>query len=179
MGTIDAGGCILEPWAVCHIPGLVVQANDAEVSATLTDLFPYPYTEDDAAWWVDKASSERPTRNFAIVVDGEVAGGAGVDLLTGTEQGGADIGYWLGRSFWGRGLATTVLLSLTDYAFAVFDLRRLQAGVFSWNLASARVLEKAGYHLEGRHRQAIFKRGRVGDRLMYGRLRTDPAPPEG
>jgi ribosomal-protein-alanine N-acetyltransferase len=173
MGVIDAGLCLLEPWDLAHLAGLLAQANDERVSAAMTDRFPFPYTQADAESWIAKCRDERPSRNFALMVDGVVAGGAGFETFDGEETGAAEIGYWLGHCYWGCGLATAAVTALTDYAFAVFDLRRIQAGVFSWNDASARVLEKAGYQLEGRHRQAILKRGRFGDRLMYARLRDD------
>lgn len=178
MDVIDLGSCVLEPWSERHIPGAVAVANDPRVSAGLTDRFPFPYTLDDARTWVDTCAGQRPPTHFAIVVDGVVAGGVGFDPFVGEESGGAEMGYWLGHEYWGRGLATTGAKAITSYAFAATDLRRLQAVVFSWNLASVRVLEKAGYRLEGRHREAIVKRGRIGDRLVYARLRTDPAPSE-
>jgi len=77
----------------------------------------------------------------------------------------AEIGYWLGEPFWGRGIATEALGAMTEYAFAHFDICRLEAGVFEWNPASARVLEKNGYVLEGRARLGVVKDGRLGDRL--------------
>jgi RimJ/RimL family protein N-acetyltransferase len=142
----------------------------------MTDRFPFPYTAGDAASWIATCSKERPSRNFAIIVDRRVAGGAGIDVLGGEDTGAAEIGYWLGHGFWGKGLATASLRALTEYVFAAFDLRRIQASVFSGNDASAHVLEKGGYRLEGRHRQAILKRGRVRDRLVYARLRDDALP---
>src|SRR4029078_9643353 len=90
------------------------------------------------------------------------------ELGTDVFHRSAEIGYWLGEPFWGRGIASEVLRAVTDYAWATLDVIRLEAGVFSWNPASARVLEKAGYTLEGRLRQAVVKHGRVGDRLIYG-----------
>ncbi len=79
----------------------------------------------------------------------------------------AEIGYWLGEPFWGRGFATVAVKAVTEYAFATFDLQRVQATVFEWNPASARVLERAGYTFEGRLRSSIVKSGRIGDALMY------------
>lgn len=67
----------------------------------------------------------------------------------------AEVGYWLGEPFWGQGIATTTLGALTEYAFANFDLARLEAAVYEWNPASARVLEKCGCVLEGRLRKSV------------------------
>ena len=108
---------------------------------------------------------------FAIVLAGELVGGIGIEPGVDVFRRSAEIGYWLGEPFWGRGLATEALRGATDYAFTTFDICRLEAGVFEWNPASARVLEKAGYTLEGRARLAVVKDGRTGDRLQYALVR--------
>jgi RimJ/RimL family protein N-acetyltransferase len=82
-----------------------------------------------------------------------------------------EIGYWLGQSYWNRGIATEALVAVTAYAFETFDINRIWAGVFAWNPASARVLEKAGYVLEGRLRNAITKDGETTDELIYSTVR--------
>jgi RimJ/RimL family protein N-acetyltransferase len=138
----------------------------------MRDRFPYPYTADDADAWIKKASAETPATSFAIVVDGAAVGGVGIELGTDVFRRSAEIGYWLGEPLWGRGIATEALRAMTEYAFAHFDVCRLEAGVFGWNPASARVLEKAGYTLEGRARNAVVKDDRTTDRLLYGLVRT-------
>ena len=84
----------------------------------------------------------------------------------------ASIGYWLAEPFWGRGFATSAAKAVSAYAFQTFeDLQRLQATVFEWNAASARVLEKSGYTFEARMRKSLYKDGRLADTLLYARLR--------
>lgn len=173
MTVLAAGICTLAPWRPDHTAALVAEANDAAVSANLRNTFPYPYRPGDAADWIAGCLTEDPVRNFAILVDDVVVGGVGLNVLDEVEAGTAEIGYWLGRRHWGKGIATAALTALTGYAFATFDLRRIHAAVYSWNPASARVLEKAGYVLEGRLREAVVKRGRVGDVLVYARLRSE------
>jgi len=163
--------CTLRAWRAGDEASLVRYANNRNVSGNLKDRFPFPYTAADAAAWIAHASGQVPVVNFAIVVDGDAVGGVGIELGTDVFHRSAEIGYWLGEPFWGRGIASEVLRAITDYAWATLDVIRLEAGVFSWNPASARVLEKAGYTLEGRLRQAVVKHGRVGDRLIYGLLR--------
>jgi RimJ/RimL family protein N-acetyltransferase len=90
----------------------------------------------------------------------------GEDLRAGT----AEIGYWLGEPFWGRGIATAAVAAFTAHAFADLGLRRVFARVLEWNPASARVLEKCGYALEGRLRRSALKDGKVADELLYARL---------
>ena len=79
----------------------------------------------------------------------------------------AEIGYWLGEEYWGRGIVTEAVKVFTEWAFANFDLSRIYAGVFEWNPASARVMEKAGFEFEGRMKKAVTKEGRTGDELIY------------
>ena len=171
MVELKLSRCTLRPWRAGDGASLVRYANNRNVSGNLKDRFPFPYTAADATAWIAHASGQMPIVNFAIVVDGEAVGGTGIELGADVFHRSAEIGYWLGEPFWGRGIATEVLRALTDYAWATFDIIRLEAGVFSWNPASARVLEKAGYTLEGCLRQGVVKQGRVGDRLIYGLLR--------
>jgi RimJ/RimL family protein N-acetyltransferase len=163
--------CTLRPWRVGDEPSLVRYADNRNVSRNLKDRFPFPYTAADADTWIGHVATQTPATAFAIVVDGAAVGGIGIELGTDVHRRSAEIGYWLGEPFWGRGIATEALRALTDYAFATFDICRLEARVFDWNPASARVLEKAGYTLEGRARSAVVKDGRLGDRLLYALVR--------
>ena len=162
----------LRPWRRGDEASLVRHAGNRNVWLNLRDRFPHPYTAKDADDWIAHASVQAPVMNFAIVVDGAAVGGTGLELGTDVFRRSAEVGYWLGEPFWGRGIATEVLRAVTDYAFATLDICRLEAGVFDWNPASARVLEKAGYTLEGRSRLAVTKAGRTGDRLLYALVRA-------
>src|SRR5437764_2820360 len=141
--------CTLRPWRVGDETSLVRNANNRRVWHNLSRL-PHPYTRQDADAWIARASTHVPVVDFAIVVDGDAVGGIGVELGRDVFLRSAEVGYWLGEPYWGRGIATEALRAVTEYAFATFDLCRLQAGVFEWNPASMRVLEKAGYTLEAR-----------------------------
>lgn len=146
-------------------------ANDPEIASRLRDGFPHPYTLSDAHWWIRQANKQDPFTSFAIAVDGKVAGGCGIILQSDVSARSAEIGYWLGRNYWGRGIATEVVRTITEYAFDTFDLNRVYAMVFEGNEASARVLEKAGYEFEGRLRKAVYKNGRVLDQFAYAIVR--------
>lgn len=153
---------------------LVRHADDHDVWRNLKDRFPHPYTREDAEEWVSRRLDDgEPTRTFAIEVDGEVVGGIGLETRGDIYRLTAELGYWLGQAHWGRGIVTEAVGLITGYAFDVLDLIRVQAGVYEWNPASARVLEKNGYVREGRLRKAVIKEGRVGDLLLYARIRED------
>ena len=104
-------------------------------------------------------------------MDGAAAGGNGLEVLGDIERVSAEIGYWLGRACWTRGVMTEAVRAVTLEAFRRFDLTRIFAVPFADNRASIRVLEKAGYALEGRMPQSAIKDGRVRDQLMYGAYR--------
>jgi RimJ/RimL family protein N-acetyltransferase len=163
---------VLRAWRSSDILSLVRYANNRKIWINLRNIFPHPYTPTDAEKWIAICESNRgPTTNFVIALQGEAIGGIGCRLLDDVDCKTAEIGYWLGEPFWGRGIATAALKQTTEYAFQTFRLDRIQAHVFVWNPASARVLEKCGYILEGRLRHSIFKDGRLADSLLYARIR--------
>jgi RimJ/RimL family protein N-acetyltransferase len=164
--------CTLRPWRVGDETSLVRNANNRRVWRNLARL-PHPYTASDADEWITRASAQSPVTDFAIAVRDEAVGGIGVEIGRDVFSRSAEIGYWLGEAHWGRGVATEALRAMTEYAFATFDLCRLQAGVFEWNPASMRVLEKAGYTLEARHRRNVTKDGETIDRLVYALVRPE------
>jgi len=147
-------------------------ANNRRVWRNLTDRFPYPYERADAIEWIGHSNRDPANaQNFAIVLDDEVVGGVGFERLTDLNTRTAEIGYWVGEPFWGRGIATAALARATERAFGDFDFLRLQAGVLEWNPASRHVLEKVGYSLEGLLRNHVYKDGEVCGQYVYALLR--------
>jgi ribosomal-protein-alanine N-acetyltransferase len=142
-------------------------ANNRNVWRNLRDLMPHPYAESDAHEFIGRAlAAPRPT-NFAIEVDGAAVGGIGLRLREDIERIGAEVGYWLGEPFWGCGILSEVVPAFTKWALAEFQLTRIEAWVFEWNPASARVLEKAGYVREGTLRRSAVKDGVIINRWLY------------
>ncbi len=163
---------LLRPWEWEDAPQLVALANNRRISQHMRDMFPFPYTQEDADRWLTVAGKFEPPRNFAIVVDNKAVGGIGLVLQEDVHRRTAEVGYWLGQPYWGRGITAGAVLALCEYAFATFDLCRLYAGVFDGNTASCRVLEKAGFTFEARLRAAITKDGRTRDELIYALIRA-------
>lgn len=171
VSYLDGAVCRLRPHRLDDVDALRILADDPLVARWMTAGFPSPYTEAAARAWIAAAIADEPPHHFAIEVGGEFAGGAGIEPLHGERTGVALLGYWLGRRYWGRGIATDATRTLADYALRSRGLRRLQASVFAPNRASARVLEKAGFTLEAQMRDAFVQRdGSVCDELVYARL---------
>ena len=148
-------------------------ANNRHVSINLRDSFPYPYTVNDAKRWLKHVRGQSPEVSWAIASDIEAIGGIGIHLQRDVYRRSAELGYWLGEPFWGKGIATAAVRAVTAYAFNHFDIERLFAGVFEWNPASCRVLEKAGFRLESRMRKSIVKDDKVIDQFLYVMLREE------
>ena len=159
--------CEVRTWRASDLESLVRHANNRSIWITLRDRFPYPYTSRDGRAFLQQMRAQRPETAFAIAVNGEAAGGIGYQLQSDVERVSAEIGYWLGEAYWGRGIATEALVAVTRHASATHGLTRLYALPFASNAASCRVLEKAGYALEGRLRRSAIKDGCITDQLQY------------
>jgi ribosomal-protein-alanine N-acetyltransferase len=162
--------CAVRLWHATDADAIVRHANNLEVAKQLRDRFPHPYTRADATSFLRHvASAERPT-NLAIEADGEAVGGIGFVCGTDVERFSAEIGYWLGQHYWGRGIATEALTLVTSHAFQSLNILRLFALPFAQNAGSIRVLEKAGYAREGILRASSVKYGEPRDQLIYARI---------
>lgn len=168
---IELNDCAVRSWCAGDEPSLARHVNNRKIWLNLRDVFPHPYTLEDATKWVRFAAAEVPELSYAIEIEGEAAGGIGLTPLTDVERCTADIGYWLGEQYWGRGIATRVVAAASEHAFATLDIARLEGWVFAWNPGSMRVLEKCGYVREGVMRKSAIKDGRLVDRMVYARLR--------
>ncbi|KAI5863336.1 acyl-CoA N-acyltransferase [Durotheca rogersii] len=168
--------CFIRGFAARDVGPLAAAANHAEISMYMTNRFPHPYTAENARFWVDFAAGQSPAVNFAICTpDGAFAGSIGLTPGKDVEYRTWEVGYWVAREHWGKGIAASALAAFTAWAFHEFpDLLRIEAGVHGENAASARVLERAGYVREGVRRKAVYKRGQVRDYIMYGFVREEP-----
>ena len=159
--------CIVRSWALSDLDALVRYANNRQIWLNLRDRFPYPYTRGNGRTYLKQMRETRPETSFAIAVDEEAVGGIGFVPQQDVERVSAEIGYWLGEPFWGRGITTEALTAVTRYAIEQHQLTRIFALPFAHNTASCRVLEKAGYHLEGRLRRSAIKDGEIVDQMQY------------
>lgn len=151
------------------IQALAEHLNDREIYDR-TLRIPYPYTEADGEKFlaVVAAANEQyaePVHFATRDINDTLIGGCGFDGLVPGHR--AELGYWLARPFWGQGIMTAAVAALRDYALARWKLVRITAHVFSFNIASARVLEKNGFACEGVHRKQFLKDGRFLDGQCY------------
>jgi RimJ/RimL family protein N-acetyltransferase len=161
----------IRDWRLDDADALLRHADNRRVWRNLKDRFPHPYTRMDAERWLTEVCARWPRTQFAIEVDGEAAGAIGLEPQADVFRGSAEIGFWLGEAYWGRGIATDAVRAFTEVALDELGLRRLFAGVFEWNPASMRVLEKAGYAREGLLRRSVVKDGQTIDQVLYARVR--------
>ena len=159
--------CLVRCWVATDLDALVNHANNRHVSVHLRDRFPFPYQAEHGRKFLDWIVGQPAPLVWAIDVNGEAAGGIGLELHTDVERVSAEVGYWLGETVWGRGIVTEVLRAVTAEAFKRFDLTRIYALPFADNRASVRVLEKSGYVLEGHLRQSAIKDGKIRDQFLY------------
>jgi len=163
--------CTLRDWIPGDAVSLAWHANNPCIAAMMRNAFPSPYTLEDAHRFIGMATRPSPNLFLAIDVNGEAVGGIGIHPLDDVKRRSAEIGYWLSESLWGKGIVTDSVRFLVPIAFERYDIVRLQAGIFSNNPVSMRVLEKCGFTREVVLRDAITKNGALLDEVMYVHFR--------
>jgi RimJ/RimL family protein N-acetyltransferase len=163
----------IRTWKTSDLDSLVKYANNWNVAKNLTDKFPFPYTENDGRSFIEKAMKGSPLHIFAIDIGGQAVGGIGIHPQDDIHCKNAELGYWLAEPFWGHGIMTEAVKEMVEYAFSTFDIDRVFARPFGTNKASQRVLEKAGFVLEARFANALFKKGEYLDELIYAVRRNN------
>ena len=176
MLTLHGERCRVRGWEKGDASSLVEHANNLNVARYLRDRFPHPYTLRDAREFLKHAVSAGDPTNLAIEVDGAAVGAIGYVPGRDVERYSAEIGYWLGEAHWGKGIVSEALRLVTEHAFADMGFLRLFALPFAGNIASVRVLEKAGYQREGLLRSNAVKFGEPQDQYMYARINPDWTP---
>jgi ribosomal-protein-alanine N-acetyltransferase len=144
--------------------------NNKKIWDNVRDYFPHPYTEKNAEEFIRACRDEDPQVTFAIQYKGDLAGCIGLVKQTDVYKLSAEVGYWIGEPFWGRGIATRAVMLIADYGFHTLGLIRIHTGVFDFNKASQRVLEKAGFKLEGIFEKSVVKNGKILNEYRYGKI---------
>lgn len=148
---------------------LAILANNKNIWDNVRDYMPHPYSEKDGADFIEMVQKEDPTHTFGIRYNEELAGVVGLVAQEDVYRKSAEIGYWIGEPFWGKGIATQAVHILTNYGFDHLGLLRIYAGVFEYNMGSMKVLEKNGYHKEGIFKKALIKNEQIWDEHRYAK----------
>lgn len=169
-------GFYLSAVSAADKPALLEHLLTRDVYDTTLNI-PHPYSNSDADWWIRKRIEHTRQQGkevtFAIRDAGRLVGVVSADNFNIGLSHRAEIGYWLAKPYWGQGLMTASVKAFVNYAFAELEVIRLTAHVFEFNLASARVLEKNGFTLEGRLRKHLLKDGKLIDAQVYGLLKDE------
>lgn len=163
----------LDYWHEKYIPNLLLYANNEKITDNVRDRFPSPYTEEDARAWVALNKDLRPALNMVILAEGRMAGAIGISVKDDIHRKNAEIGYWVGEPFWGKGIATEAVRLMVSYTFRNFDVTRIYGSTFHSNIASQRVLEKNEFIREARLKNALFKKNRYFDEVILSFLKQD------
>lgn len=158
---------ILRPWHIDDLNELVALANNKNIAQYMADVFPNPYSEEKGKAFIDFANSNPSSCIFAITINHKPVGSIGLHMQTDILRKNAEIGYWLGEEYWGKGIMQDAIKQMVDYGFANLDIVRIFARVFGNNLASQKVIEKARFKLEGKYEKTIYKNGEFLDELIY------------
>ncbi|MFN8206095.1 MAG: GNAT family N-acetyltransferase [Bacteroidales bacterium] len=165
---------LLRPWQEEDASGLAELANNRNIADMLRDGFPHPYTLVDAVSWIHSTIAvNNPPTLFAIMFEEKLAGGIGILLKDNIYRKNVEIGYWIGETFWGKGIATEAVKLIVEYIFRNFNVVRIYAETFTSNKASSRVLEKNGFVCEGIFSKAVIKNEVLLDSATYALLRQE------
>ena len=150
---------------------LALLANNKKVWDNLRDFMPFPYTIDDAFFFINMVKEEKPVMTFAIEFDRHLCGVIGLVGQKDVYRKTAEIGYWIGEPFWNKGIATDAVKLITEYGFDQLDYVRIHTGVFEYNIGSMKALEKNGYKKDGIFEKAILKNGQICNEHRYSKIK--------
>jgi len=163
----------LRRWQPDDAKSLAENANNIKIYNNLRDALPHPYSLEDARRFIEATLKKGlPTTNFAITVDKKAVGSIGIVVQEDVQRISAEMGYWLGENYWGRGIMSRVIKQMTDYVFANFDIIKIYAIPFDFNTASQKVLQKAGFELEAILKKAAVKNGKIVDLYYYSIIKN-------
>ena len=168
---LQSGEVELRPLIADDAPYMAELANNELISRNLRDGFPHPYTLADAELFIEKYNKHLTVIIFAITYRGDYAGN--ISLMPGTDvyRKSAELGYFIGQPFWNKGIVTKAVNLIVEYGFSTLDFVRIHAGIFEFNTASQRVLEKCGFVKEGVFKKSVFKMNQIWDEIRYAKIK--------
>lgn len=168
----------LREWRAADADSIARYADNPAIAANLRDVFPNPYTLEDARSYVRSCVEGDRDKQLclAIEAEGQAVGSIGVFLGNDVYRKSAELGYWLAQPYWRKGIMSGAVRQICGMAFARYDIARIYAGPYAANAGSRGVLEKAGFHQEGLLRQSVYKNGVLQDSCVYALLRDEYRP---
>ena len=136
-------------------------ANNKNIWNNLTNKMPHPYQESDAVAFIEKTTFAEPPTILAMEWKGNFSGAIGLHPQSDVYTGIAEMGYWVGEPYWGKGIASKAVGLMLKYGFETLGYRRIYAAVYDFNTKSMQVLLKNGFQKEGVFRKAIIKNGQI------------------
>lgn len=170
---IDFGEYVIRDWRMDDAASIARYANNQKIWNNLRDAFPHPYSKNDALAYISRSLQADPRVAFAIATEREAIGSIGLAPGKDVHRFTAELGYWLAEPFWGRGIMTEAVKAVSEYALETLGFCRVYAEPYAANPASAHVLEKSGFVLEGVMRASVFKDGRVLDQFLYAKVKSE------
>jgi len=163
----------LRRWLPDDAQSLAENANNIKIYNNLRDALPHPYSLEDARRFIEATLKKGlPATNFAIVVDKKAVGNIGIVVQEDVQRISAEMGYWLGENYWGKGIMPRAIRQMTDYVFANFEVVKIYAMPFDFNTASQKVLQKAGFEREAILKKAAVKNGKIADLHYYSVIKN-------
>lgn len=167
--------CTIRRWKLEDAETLSLLLNNENIMNNLRDGLPYPYTKKDAEEYIQAMLNADPDKTyaFAILYENQVAGSIGVFRQENIHNQTAEMGYYIGEPYWGKGIGTCAVSQICHTIFTKTNIIRIYAEPFAYNTASCRILEKNGFQFEGTLRQNAVKNGKILDMKMYSLIKTD------
>ncbi len=142
-------------------------ANNHAIAVNLRDIFPYPYTIEDAITFLGLAENGVLGQVFGIYEDNTFVGCSSLIPQHDVYRINAEIGYWIGEPYWGKGYATEAVRLLIKFAFKELNLLRVYANIYEYNIGSMKVLEKVSFEKEAVIKSSVIKEGKIIDEYLY------------
>ena len=173
--TLHTPRLLLRPFTLADAADVRRLAGAREIAST-TAVIPHPYEDGMAEQWIGThapALAEGRSITYAITLaeTGELCGAIGLSLAP--EHRRAELGYWIGVPYWGRGYCTEAALAVRDFGFGELGLHRIEAVHLARNPASGRVMQKIGMRHEGTLREHMLKWGVFETIECYAVLRSE------
>jgi [ribosomal protein S5]-alanine N-acetyltransferase len=159
---------VLRVLEISDAESIAKHADNKKIWVNLTDIFPHPYTLYDALTFIYSQSKIFPPQVFGIIYNNEAIGTVGLITISENDTIIGDLGYWISETYWNKGIMTKVIDYVVKFGFDYYKtMNEIFANVFTYNIASCRVLEKCGFTLEPDRNKTIMKAGKEEQLYSY------------